>query len=141
MIPRPPIHRISRLADFHMIDGSGTIFVARAFELAHACLAEFLAAHNLGLDRMTRGETAPMPIVQAQCDFHAPLRVGEQIELELRCEKIGETSLTIECTARVHGAIRFTVRQVHVTIDSATGRPITVPAVIRQAFSPTRATV
>ncbi len=141
MIPRPPLHRITRTADFHLIDGSGTIFVARAFELAHACLVEFLATQQLGLERMLRSEVAPMPIVQAQCDFHAPLRAGETVGVELRCEKVGDTSITLEFTARVDGAPRFTVRQVHVTIDPTTGRPITVPDAIRQAFASPRATV
>lgn len=135
MIPRPPLHQHAALADLHLIDGSGTIFVGRAFELAHACLAGFLAHQSLGLERMLHNEVAPMPIVQAQCDFHAQVRIGERIDIELRCEKIGDTSITLEFTARVNGVPRFTVRQVHVTIDRAGGRPITVPDALRRAFA------
>lgn len=135
MIPKPPLHTYELLLNLHMVDASGTIFVGRAFEVAHACLAEFLAAANLGLDRMIRGEIEVAPIVHARCDFRAPTRVGERLVVELRCEKIGDTSFTLEFRACVNGEIRFIVSQVHVVIDAATKQPVSVPVAIRQALA------
>jgi 4-hydroxybenzoyl-CoA thioesterase/acyl-CoA thioester hydrolase len=78
--------------------------------------AEHELLRNLGLSIFTTldGKCVSFPRVSASCDFHAPVKCEDVLEIEVRVERVGEKSVTYE--------FRFT----HDGRDIATGRMICV---------------
>ena len=68
-------------------------------------------------------------IVHAECDYRAPAHVHDELEVRLRLEKIGRTSVTLgyEVVNRETGVTLVEGRTVNVTVDRQTRRPIPVP--------------
>lgn len=88
-----------RFAD---VDHAGIVYFPRFFHLFHLAFEELWRA-RIGprayvelLDRDRLG----FPAVHASCDFKAPLRFGDQAEIELSVARLGATSITFHY--RVH---------------------------------------
>lgn len=84
------------------------------------------------------------PVVAAvHTNYRRQLGWPAQLAIELHCERLGTTSLTIAYRIAAAGdrSIVFADgNTVMVWIDSATGKPVALPEVIRRACSGTRAT-
>jgi len=74
------------------------------------------------------------PTVSLACDFKAVSRIGDSVELSLRVDRVGTSSiaLTLRCDAGQER--RVEARQVLVATSLETHRPIPLPADIRQAL-------
>lgn len=103
----------------------GTLFGGTALALMGK--AAFVAA-----SRATRH-----PVVMAaseRVDFHAPVRVGQMVELVARVERIGRTSLGVavemhaESPAGPERQVAVTGHFVMVAVDAG-GRPVPLPSV------------
>ena len=89
-----------------------------------------------GLD--IRDGTAVGLVVETQCRFHQSLTFPEVIDTGLRITRLGTSSVTYEIGIfrRGENAPAASGRFVHVWVDRATQRPISVPQAIRAALAP-----
>ena len=91
----PPFrHRMPvRFAD---VDHAGIVYYPVFFHYFHVAFEELfiarMGAHSYVelLDRDRIG----FPAVSSSCDFKAPLRFGDTVEIELAVERLGEKSIT-----------------------------------------------
>ncbi len=119
----------------HDTDMAGILYFAKQFRFVHDALEDFVAdGHDLTFDKLFRTEHFVFVIVHAEADYLAPLSVGDKLNIEVRVEKIGETSFTIGYKIFRVGTLAGlvgTAQTVHVTLDAETRKKIPVPASFR----------
>lgn len=124
---------------FHEVDRAGILFFGRVFEYCHVAFEEMMAAHaGGGLPHVFDDLGWGMPLVHAEADYERPMRMGDQIRVDMSVERIGSSSLTfgfelIGADGRRHA----TVRLVHAFTDlnrlAKRGVPPEIPDVCRRA--------
>ena len=78
-----------------------------------------------------------LPMVHAEADFRAPLRLGDHVEVEVSIARLGESSITFQYELTVVGkGPAATVRHVHAAIDKATWGPRSLPDEVRTHLVP-----
>jgi acyl-CoA thioester hydrolase len=77
-------------------------------------------------------------VVETQCNYFAPLVFPERIEAALRVVRLGSTSVRYEVGLFKEGETQPAAQGhfVHVYVDSATRRPVALPADLRAALEP-----
>ena len=76
-------------------------------------------------------------IVHAECDYRAPLHVGDKLTVEVFAEKIGTTSMIMGYRfTNQHGVLVGSGKTVHVFIDTTTSQKVPLSDAVRMAFTP-----
>src|SRR6185437_3491219 len=71
------------------------------------------------------------PIVHAECDFTAPSRMGDRVQLTLLVERLGRASVTYRIIGHADGNERFDAKIVTAFLALASGKAVPIPAEIR----------
>lgn len=71
-------------------DATGVLYFTEQLRMALETLEECFS-----LKQLLEKEAFLMPIVHAEADYFAPLRVGDEVEISIFCEKIGTTSFSL----------------------------------------------
>jgi len=110
-------------------DAAGLLFFGNHFRLAHAAYEEFLASNGVDIGAVIREGKHLIPIVHAEADYKAALGVGDNLTVQMTCEKISEHSFVLGFVFlkdKVGEVAR--VRTAHVMIDAATNEKRPLPA-------------
>lgn len=77
-------------------------------------------------------------VVETTCRYHRPLSFPDRLEAGLAVTRLGRTSVVYEIGIfrAGEGDAAASGRFVHVWVDRASGRPVEVPARIREALLP-----
>jgi len=77
-------------------------------------------------------------VVETMCRYHKPLSFPDELDTGLRVVRLGNSSVTYEIGIFRRGddAPAASGRFVHVWVDRATQRPVSVPSSIRAALEP-----
>ncbi|MGE0713003.1 MAG: acyl-CoA thioesterase [Planctomycetota bacterium] len=131
----PFVHRL--VVRFHEIDRAGIVYFGRVFEYCHVTYEEMLgqaleasleAAEGGALERFFEQSTWLMPLVHAEADYKAPMRLGDALEVELRVERLGRSAVTFGY--RVVGAggrVHATAKLVHACVERGSFAKLLVP--------------
>jgi len=120
----------------HDVDAAGIVFFATYFVLGHDVYEQFLAdiGHSIP-DAIDAGEYI-IPIAKSECQYHKPMRHGEQMTGELRLTDIRGTSFVVEIkligSDKIH---RATITTRHVCVGTQTMKPMPLPDSLRAALS------
>ena len=115
----------------HHTDAAGVLFYGRLFELVQEALEEALAAGGLPLGELLLDGGLCLPVVHAEADYAAPVRVGDRLEVRLAFEA-GDRSLRVGAEfADATGRQVASTRVVHAAVDRATGRAVPLPDALR----------
>lgn len=109
-------------------DAAGVVFFARYFELAHEAYEHMLDA--LGHAFPADLGTAPIlfPIVHAESDYRAMLRLGDAVRVEVAVAAVKSRSFTLTYRfLNPAGEEAAALTTVHVAVDKATGRSTQLP--------------
>src|SRR6185436_9878097 len=68
------------------------------------------------------------------CDFRAPSKIGETVQMRLVVKRIGTSSLTLAVSVHMGGEVRVTANQVLVLISLEDGSVLPIPADLRKRF-------
>ncbi|MEW6050652.1 MAG: thioesterase family protein [Candidatus Zixiibacteriota bacterium] len=119
----------------HQTDAAGILFFGRFFFLAHDAYQAYIESKGLGFAKILDQGLFLLPIVHAEADYKAPLRVGDKVTVRLRAETIGTTSfiLAYELT-KEDGAMAGTVKTVHVWVDRKTFEKQPLPEWVKGAL-------
>jgi acyl-CoA thioester hydrolase len=109
-------------------DAGGRIHFTAVFRWAEA--AEIALLRSLGL----LDEWADFPRRAVEAEYLAVLRFEDEIEIELRPEHVGTTSISYGWDIRRHGELCIRGRHTVVHVDGD-GRPAPLPEQLRRALS------
>lgn len=123
---------------FSQVDAAGILYFSRALELCHEAFEAFLADRGMPLSpQQFRGGGVLLPIVHAEVDFSAPMRLGDEVEVQVSVGKQGTSSITFSFRLLGHdGALRATAHHVHVATDPATFAAVPLPEAVRALGAP-----
>ncbi len=122
-------------------DAAGILFFSRYFALAHDAYEAFLEFRGLSIAHILKNEPYLIPVVRAQADYKAPLRVGDKATIRLTVREVKRRSFTLVCELfGPNGKLAAIVQTTHVAVDKASGRAIPLARPLVQVLkSSTRA--
>lgn len=117
------------------VDGAGVVFFARFFELAHLAYEHMLESLGHALPADLGRAALILPIVHAESDYRASLRMGERVRVELSVRAVKSRSFTLDYLVRKEdGAEAAQLSTVHVAVDTATGKATRLPEELAAAL-------
>ncbi len=115
------------------VDRAGVLFYPELFRHAHDACEAFLAHIGQPLHELLAAGAMALPVVHAEADYLAPLRHGVEVETVVTVGAVGDTSFRLDCAFYTPGGdLAARARSVHVCIDTGGGRPLPLPAALRQ---------
>jgi acyl-CoA thioester hydrolase len=98
----------------------------------HAVYFTYLEQCRLTFWREVTGAASPhtrVIVARAECDYHAPARLGDELEVRLKVGEIGRSSFVLEYEiAKVEGDRPIASgKTVMVSYDYDAGRPVSLP--------------
>lgn len=79
---------------FYDADPAGIIFYASLFKFAHSAYEDFMRSLNLNRDYFFDDEVV-LPIVHAQSDYLKPLKVGDELKIDVWVSKLMKSSFEL----------------------------------------------
>ena len=119
-------------------DYARIVYYPRLLHLLHVAF-EDLWAERIGIpyDRLIEERNLGFPVVHMECDFRAPIRFGEVLQVAIGVPDVGRSSVLFTHEARVRddADLRATARLRRVCVDMGTLRPVPLPDDLRLAFA------
>jgi acyl-CoA thioester hydrolase len=84
----PSEYRIVRCVEFGETDMAGIMHFSNFFRWMEACEAAFYRSLGLPLISFVPGNVVGWPRVKASCDYKAPLRFNDQVEVKLLVKEV-----------------------------------------------------
>ena len=109
-------------------DATGVLYFTEQLRMALEALEDCFS-----LKEMIERESFLMPIVHAEADYYAPLKVGDEVEISISCGKIGETSFSLNYRFfdPERQSVVGNVTIVHVTVSKTTKKPTPIPPPVK----------
>jgi 4-hydroxybenzoyl-CoA thioesterase len=120
---------------FSHCDPAGIVFFPQYLVMVND-LVEDWVSDALGIpyaELLGRRRTG-LPTVSLQCEFSAISRMGDEVQLGLTVERLGQRSITLQLGCRAGDEQRMSVRQVLVCTSLDTHRAVDIPADLRAAI-------
>jgi acyl-CoA thioester hydrolase len=117
------------------IDSQNIVFNSRYLEYCDAAVTEYFRTLGFPPIDLVKVHGCNLVVAHAEIDFLAPGRFDDLLNVFVRVAEMGRTSLTtsIEIYPEPTETLAFRGRFVQVNIDEAAGRPVPVPANVREA--------
>lgn len=120
---------------FRDTDAAGIIYFAGYFTLAHEALEACMVHYGIGVGRVIREKEFILPLVHADGDFAAPLRVDDEVLIAVTASAIGRTSFTIEYTMTTpEGTNVCSAHTIHVAMNREEQKPMPIPEEVRSVL-------
>jgi acyl-CoA thioester hydrolase len=127
----PFVHRLR--VRFHECDPQGVVFYAHYFAYLDVALTEmWREAFGSYGDVVAAG--TDVVVVEAGATFRASARFDEDLDVELRIERLGTTSMAMATAIRRDGDVLVEGRLVHVFVDTATMAKKPIPDDMRASL-------
>lgn len=117
----------------HDSDMAGILYFPRQFRFIHDAWEDLMEQEGLNFDTLFNKENFVFVVVHAESDYHAPLKVGDKLEVHVNTAHIGHTSFTM--TYQIYkedGTLVGSGKTVHVTLDNKTRTKIPVPHILSE---------
>ncbi len=126
-------HRV----EFSETDAAGFAHFSNFFRWMEKVEHAWFRSLGLSVAMRIDGAEIGWPRVSAGCDYQSPVRFEDEIDLQLRIKRIGNTSLSHEVRFFCHGrqVAIGTMTTVCCAIGPDGARAIKIPPAIRQALS------
>ncbi|HSX03760.1 MAG TPA: thioesterase family protein [Rhabdochlamydiaceae bacterium] len=116
-------------------DATGVIYFSELLKLGLETFEAFLADEGFTLSTMIEKTDFLMPIVHAEADFSGPLKVGDQVDIELKLARLGTSSFTLSSILFLEGKEMGKTSIVHVTVSKITRKSIPIPDLIKDLIN------
>jgi acyl-CoA thioester hydrolase len=127
----PFVHRLR--VRFHECDPQGVVFYAQYFAYVDVALTEmWREAFGSYGDVVAAG--TDVVVVEAASTFRASARFDDDLDVELRIERLGTTSMAMATAIRRDDELLVDGRIVHVFVDAATMGKKAIPDHMRGAL-------
>jgi YbgC/YbaW family acyl-CoA thioester hydrolase len=88
------LFRVQRLVEFSDTDMAGIVHFAEFFRYMEAAEHAFLRARGLSVSMDWEGERISFPRVAASCDYLRPAHFEDVLDIGVRLERLGSSSVT-----------------------------------------------
>ena len=115
---------------FSEVDQAGVVYFSRIYEYCHAAFEELLRAAGMPLEGMLHTVGWGMPLVHTEADYHRPLRLGEELRVEV--EVIQPSARRVLFGFKIvdtQGKVRARARHEHACVGMDDFKPRDVPSV------------
>ena len=132
----PAEYRYQRRVQFHETDQAGIVHFSWYFKYMEE--AEHALWRNVGMTIAPPEPEFGFPRVNASCDFKAPLKFEDEIEVQIAVESIGRSAIRYACTLWRGADIVATGSMTSVCVrhdENGHARPIDVPESVRARLS------
>ncbi len=123
-------HRVS----WPEVELAGVVYFAHFINYFEAAEAEWVRSHGIEYGEMLERFGICMPRASIHCDYHAPARLDDLLDLEVRRGRLGATSFTLafEIFAEPENRCLADGTFVIVTVSRSTFRPVRIPDRLRE---------
>lgn len=119
----------------HDIDAAGVMFFAHYFRHAHDVYEAFMASLDQGLPELIRRRSL-LPLVHSEADFKRPVRHGDQLQVFLQLERIGNSSFTVRYRfLNAQNEEVALLRSTHVMLNPEGQNPMNLPESLRDRLT------
>lgn len=120
----------------HDTDMAGILYFPRQFRFSHDALEDFIESEGMTFEQIFRHEKFVFVIVHAEADYYVPLRVGDNIEVHLYIERIGNSSFTVayKIYREPDKTLVGSAKTIHVALDSDTREKIPLPEKLHKSL-------
>lgn len=117
---------------FTHTDPAGYVFFPRFFEKFQAAIEDWFNV-ALGVDYagLFLEQGMGLPTAHTECAFLKPCLLGEMLDIAVILKRVGSTSITVAFIGSVANEQRLQAESVLVLIDLKDGRPVAIPAELR----------
>ena len=124
------------LVRFSHCDPAGIIFFPHYFVMFNGLVEDWFN-HALEIDYagFITSRHMGLPMVNIQCDFVAPSKIGEVITLTLKIKRIGTSSLTLTVQAHLDDQMRVKAQLTLCVFSFKTRRATPIPDDLRQRLT------
>jgi len=133
--------KITRRVEFAETDMAGIVHFSNFFRMMESAEHAFFRSLGFTIHEHDNGETIGWPRVSAACDFRAPLRFEEEVEIHLIVAEVRSRSIRYQFIFRKVAdgteVARGSVAAVCASVDKTTGKlvPVIIPDRIRAKIS------
>ena len=115
------------------IDGQRVVFNSRYLEYADVAVTEFYEWTGIADALGQTWRDMEFHVRRATVDYLKPLMLGDTVDISVRIERIGGSSLTKRFElANQHGDLCNVIEIVSVNVHLPTGRPVPIEGEVRQ---------
>jgi 4-hydroxybenzoyl-CoA thioesterase len=126
------------LVRFGDLDPAGIAYYPNLVNFLHEAFEDFFRGHVGRPYPEVYREGIGFPTVRVEMEFCAPVRYGDLVDIAVAVETIGRSSVQIRYEGRVQGRTVFKARNVAVTVNMKTFRPMDLPGWLRERFEAAR---
>jgi YbgC/YbaW family acyl-CoA thioester hydrolase len=133
---------MTQLADFRFhhrlrvrwveVDAQQVVFNGHYLTYLDVAVTEFWRSVGLPYPDAMRHVGGDIFVRRNTVDYLAPARLDDWLDIGLRCERVGTSSITLYWTVWTQGRLLVTGEVVYVFTELATGRAVPVPASVRE---------
>ncbi|MFC1563756.1 acyl-CoA thioesterase [candidate division KSB1 bacterium] len=118
-------------------DAAGILYFSNIFVKAHEAYESLLSDRGININDAIGNHDFIIPIVHAEADYKNPLLPGDEIEIQVTCDKIGESSYTLKYDFynMKDKNLSAVVKTVHATIDKNSRIKIPIPEGLRSLIA------
>ena len=124
------------LVRFSHCDPAGIIFYPHYFVMFNGLVEDwFNHALEINYAGFITTRQLGLPMVNVQCDFIVPSKIGEIITLTLEVKRIGNSSLTLSVGAVFDNTVRVKAQLTLCVFSFETRRAVSIPDDLRQRLT------
>jgi len=128
----PFTHRIPVM--FHDVDAAGTAYYPRLVDFCHRAFESFFNDRIGASYAKVIGGGVGFPTVRFEIDFIDPIRHGDTIDISVKVESVGRTSVSIAYEALRGRTVLFRASNVVVVVDLKTMTKKPLQGAMRRRF-------
>ncbi len=133
--------KLTRRVEFAETDMAGIVHFSNFFRMMEATEHAFFRSLGFTIHGHENGTTTGWPRVSASCDYRAPLKFEEEVEIHLLVAEVRARSIRYQFIFRKADGTevaRGQVAAVCATVDKTTGKlaPVQIPEPIRAQITP-----
>lgn len=107
-----------RVVKFQDVDAAGTIYFPKVLEYFADNYLALLTRAGLDVPKMLRTREGAAPLAHAEASFFLPLFFGDAVRVEIRCAKVGTSSVSFGHRLVKDGKTTSIGTTVHVFVDA-----------------------
>jgi acyl-CoA thioester hydrolase len=133
--------KITRCVEFSETDMAGIVHFSNFFRMMEAAEHAFFRSMGFSIHQTEDGATIGWPRVSVACDYRAPLKFEDEVEIHLLVSEVRSRSIRYQFVFRkLADGIEVaygTIAAVCATVDKTTGKliPVPIPERIREKIT------